>query len=635
MAKVIDLLDSINQKFSNLLSGLTATNVQDAIDEIDANVGTKIGAVQDDLSPILGGDLTTNNNFIRITNDVAELRGGIGVPLVNNKDVFFGNVTSDGGYSPTDGGILCQPGVLELGGSVLSVPALKDVEIRDVHVSEDGILFAAPLPQPGWEVSDTSTFDHSFGLGNTQGPWVEVVGLEINPAADVNVGDRVDIFVELYVENTQNKAGTIEIGIGINGVNPTVSGASVSVGPNTITYVPVSWSDTTHGGLVTTDVIDVFARRGVSDNNADLYLRGTTSPHQMIVSVPSAGGGGGSPTNLGNVPGPSSVTITSSTGANTVVAGAISGTAGVMTGAQVDTLASRIAATDVTYENLNNNGDVGPGSDQVAPGNHLHTGVYAGLASVNSFTAGNQFLGDFDVGDPGTETGSIQLDGVSYPAVGKFNRFGAGNTAEVVIHRHSTTDGSNLVFSRALSNDATHANVVNGTVLGDVQFSGWGDSSYWTGAIMRAVVDGTPGVSDMPSRLDFLTAPDASFTPTLRMSIRANGTVEVAGDMSVGGATITAAKIANWDAASTFIGLTDTPGSYAGQAGLFPRVNVTEDGLEFVAGGGGGIPEAPDNSFGYLREGPTSTSWVRGSRVFEQPTAPTGAGIGDVWIDTT
>lgn len=40
-------------------------------------------------------------------------------------------------------------------------------------------------------------------------------------------------------------------------------------------------------------------------------------------------------------------------------------------------------------------------------------------------------------------------------------------------------------------------------------------------------------------------------------------------------------------AIATFLGLTDTPASYAGQALLFPRVNAAEDALEFVAGGGG------------------------------------------------
>lgn len=39
---------------------------------------------------------------------------------------------------------------------------------------------------------------------------------------------------------------------------------------------------------------------------------------------------------------------------------------------------------------------------------------------------------------------------------------------------------------------------------------------------------------------------------------------------------------------TTFTGLTDTPGSYAGQAGLYVKVNLTETGLEFDTATGGG-----------------------------------------------
>lgn len=38
---------------------------------------------------------------------------------------------------------------------------------------------------------------------------------------------------------------------------------------------------------------------------------------------------------------------------------------------------------------------------------------------------------------------------------------------------------------------------------------------------------------------------------------------------------------------STFIGLTDTPSSYSGQTGKFPKVNAGETGLEFVTITGG------------------------------------------------
>ncbi len=73
-------------------------------------------------------------------------------------------------------------------------------------------------------------------------------------------------------------------------------------------------------------------------------------------------------TDLGNTPTPTQVTITSSTGADTIIPGAASGAAGVMTGAQVDLLAGKIDASGVTYENLNTNGDVGPGAGQLEPG---------------------------------------------------------------------------------------------------------------------------------------------------------------------------------------------------------------------------------------------------------------------------
>ncbi len=306
---------------------------------------TAIAKLADDPGPSLSANLVTENNYILLRDNVPIEQGAIGV-LGTEPGVFLAR-TADNAYDPADGGIAAKPGALALHGSIIEVPSFSNSVNRDVRVSDTGVLYAADLDAPGWEVSDTSTYDHDLGNGNTTGPWVEVVGLEVNPVADVAAGDRLDIYIELYVENTSNKAGTIEISVGVNGATPTVVGASQSVAPLTITYIPVAWSTTTHGGILATDVIDAFVRRGNSDNNANLFLRGTTAPHEMIVSVPSGGGGGGDPTNLGNTPGPSSVTITSSTGSDTVVAGAVSGTAGMMTGAQVDLLDSKVGVDAV------------------------------------------------------------------------------------------------------------------------------------------------------------------------------------------------------------------------------------------------------------------------------------------------
>jgi len=49
---------------------------------------------------------------------------------------------------------------------------------------------------------------------------------------------------------------------------------------------------------------------------------------------------------------------------------------------------------------------------------------------------------------------------------------------------------------------------------------------------------------------------------------------------------------------ATFIGLTDTPNSYIGKAGLFVKVNVEETGLEFASGIGDMLKTTydPDNN---------------------------------------
>ena len=52
-----------------------------------------------------------------------------------------------------------------------------------------------------------------------------------------------------------------------------------------------------------------------------------------------------------------------------------------------------------------------------------------------------------------------------------------------------------------------------------------------------------------------------------------------------------------------------------------------------LVGGGGGVPEPVDDTYGYVREGPTNSQWVRGARVFEGPTEPVDWAIGDFWIE--
>lgn len=64
-------------------------------------------------------------------------------------------------------------------------------------------------------------------------------------------------------------------------------------------------------------------------------------------------------------------------------------------------------------------------------------------------------------------------------------------------------------------------------VLGNLRFSGYDGTTYQQAAGIRAVVDGTPGASDMPGALLFMTAADGSATLTERVRIDCSGNVGI------------------------------------------------------------------------------------------------------------
>jgi hypothetical protein len=70
-----------------------------------------------------------------------------------------------------------------------------------------------------------------------------------------------------------------------------------------------------------------------------------------------------------------------------------------------------------------------------------------------------------------------------------------------------------------LCSGASGTNVSSGNGLGSLVFTGYHTSKYYTGAVISAEVDGTPGADDMPGRLVFSTTADGASSPTERMRI--------------------------------------------------------------------------------------------------------------------
>lgn len=97
----------------------------------------------------------------------------------------------------------------------------------------------------------------------------------------------------------------------------------------------------------------------------------------------------------------------------------------------------------------------------------------------------------------------------------------------IAAHKHSNTANAGPVFESARSRgtEAAETVVQSGDYLGRMTALGFDGTDYARGAEIRAVVDGTPGSGDMPTRWEFLVTPDGSETPAIKLTIDNKGNV--------------------------------------------------------------------------------------------------------------
>jgi hypothetical protein len=113
--------------------------------------------------------------------------------------------------------------------------------------------------------------------------------------------------------------------------------------------------------------------------------------------------------------------------------------------------------------------------------------------------------------------------------VGK-TQIASSENAALALHGHSSTAlyGADIVFTRSRSATiGTNTIVQNGDEFGRIYFTGANGTGFDYGASIQAVVDGTPGVGDMPGRLVFSTTADGASSPTERMRIDNQGRVTI------------------------------------------------------------------------------------------------------------
>jgi len=221
---------------------------------LQSELDTKISQVAQDLTPELGGTLDTLGNNIAIGNGAGGYEG-----LLGNLDSGTGCFLSyaiDTTYNPTNGAIFLAPGEVHLSGSTVTLNSLEGTEARQVYCSAGGTLYSVVPPAAGWSVSDTDNGDYPL---DTLAQWVKITGLEISTPEDLAANDPVDITVNIHIiNNSSSRGGSIDIGVGINGAEPTTGGVNSVIAGDFDNLIPINVSTAVAVERLTGTIFTVF-----------------------------------------------------------------------------------------------------------------------------------------------------------------------------------------------------------------------------------------------------------------------------------------------------------------------------------------------------------------------------------------
>jgi len=183
------------------------------------------------------------------------------------------------------------------------------------------------------------------------------------------------------------------------------------------------------------------------------------------------------------------------------------------------------------------------------------------------------------------------ISGVAYTEKISAHIEGATDGAGVSLHRHSDTAGfgSHLLLSRSRGTEASETAVVNGDVLGRLDFIGHDGTDYEVGAEIHAIADGVIGSNDLPTRLSLWTTPDGSATPLERMRITNSGNVGIGSStpgslLSIGGDATGINFVDGTAATSTFSGNVKIKGNLQVDGKFFAPVTLVTSGNTTING---------------------------------------------------
>ncbi len=138
-----------------------------------------------------------------------------------------------------------------------------------------------------------------------------------------------------------------------------------------------------------------------------------------------------------------------------------------------------------------------------------------------------------------------------------------------------------LIFHKSRNaTDGAHTAVQNDDKLGSIQFKGSDGDSFEIGAEIFARVNGDVGDGDMPGELVFATTADSSASATERLTIGADGSVDILGTFKLASIAVTATaaelNIMDGDTTATSTTLADADRVVVNDDGTMKQVALTD-----------------------------------------------------------
>lgn len=141
--------------------------------------------------------------------------------------------------------------------------------------------------------------------------------------------------------------------------------------------------------------------------------------------------------------------------------------------------------------------------------------VSVALLGANTFTAAQTLSG------AALNITNIQNGIVAYGPNDSFPIYSFSTYSDPTV-AGATWHNTFFQLRRARGTQAAPAAVTNGDGIGALEFFGYGSGGFARSAQILAAVDGTVG-AQVPSRIDFLVAPDSTTVAAIKMSLRASG----------------------------------------------------------------------------------------------------------------